>query len=250
MIGLTRDEKHHYSWNGSPKVPGVTSVIKMLDKSGPLIGWAKRETAACAIRNLPMLETMVKSGGPDAAQRWLSSIPDFQRDTAADLGSRVHLIAESITRGHEVEVDEAAAPYVDAYRRWYEATKPEVTHAEYMVFSEKHRYGGTADMSALIDGHRWLIDIKTGKSAYAETALQLAALHFADFSGRPGDETRYRIPRATRFGVLHIRPEGAALIPYDVTRDEFTAFLACRRLYDWQAERAPVIKQSEERKAA
>jgi hypothetical protein len=242
MTGLTRDEKHRYQWNGGGKVPGVTSVIKSLDKSGPLVGWAKRETAACAIRNLELLTAMVKDGGPAAAVEWLKRTPDYQRDTAAQLGTAVHALAEAVSRGIAVEVDETTAPFVSSYMKWREIYKPRVLNAEYMVYSETHRYGGTADMAAQINGETWLIDIKTGSGAYAETALQLAALHHADWAGRTDDPKKYAIPRATRFGVLHVRPEQTVLIPYDVTDAEFRAFLSCRYLTDWLELRAPAIK--------
>jgi hypothetical protein len=250
VSGLERSETHKYRWNGGSWQPGVTTVIRALDKSGPLVGWAKRETAACAVRNLEMLDTMVRSGGPEAATRWLAAIPDFQRDTAANLGTRVHALAEAIARKVEVEVDEDAAPFVTAYLRWRDIYKPRVVNAEFMVYSETHRYGGTADLAAKINGELWLIDIKTGKGAYAETALQLAGLHHADFAGRPNDAKRYKVPPATRFGVLHVRPEGAELIPYDVTETEFAAFLACRQLHDWLELRAPGIKMAPKEAAA
>jgi hypothetical protein len=241
-VGITRDEKHRYSWNGGPKVPGVTSVMKALDKSGPLVGWAKRETAACAVRNLPLLTQMVADGGPVAAVEWLKRTPDYQRDTAAELGTLVHALAEAISRGQEIEVDSTTEPFITALLRWRAVYQPKVLNAEYMVYSEAHRYGGTADMAARINGEVWLIDIKTGKGAYAETALQLAGLHYADWAGRTDDPKKYQLPRATRFGVLHVRPEGAELIPYDVTPDEFQAFVSCRYLTEWLELRAPVIK--------
>ncbi len=242
MTGLTRDEKHRYSWNGAGKVPGVTSVIKALDKSGPLVGWAKRETAACAIRNLPLLTTMVADGGPAAAVEWLKRTPDYQRDSAADLGTRVHAFAEALSNGLEIDLDDTARPFIEQYEKWRAIYKPQILNSEYMVYSESHRYGGTADMAARINGETWLIDIKTGSGAYAETALQLAALHYADWAGRPDDPKKYALPKATRFGVLHVRPEQAELIPYDVTQHEFEAFLSCRYLIDWLDVRAPVIK--------
>jgi hypothetical protein len=93
-----------------------------------------------------------------------------------------------------------------------------------------------------INGEIWLLDYKTGSGAYAETALQLAALHHADWAGLPNDPKKYALPKATRFGVLHVRPEQAELIPYDVTAREFEAFLACRYLTEWLELRAPVIK--------
>jgi hypothetical protein len=82
-----------------------------------------------------------------------------------------------------------------------------------MVCSPRYEYGGTADAFVEIDGEIWLLDYKTRAGVYPDTALQLAGLARAQFMGRPGDPTQYPVPFATRFGVLHIRPEGARLLP-------------------------------------
>lgn len=244
MTGLTRDDKHRYRWNDGPLVPGVTTVQGMKDKSGPLVGWAKREVAACAVRNIDMLQQMVQTGGPDAALQWLKNLPDYQRDSSADLGSRVHSLAEAIALGHDPDIGEVEAPFIEAYRRdFLERHRPVFLSVEFMVYSQRYLYGGTADAAVVIDGETWLIDYKTGTGVYPDTALQLAALRWADWLGRDGDPKKYRIPQATRFGVVHIRPEGAQLIPYSVTEDDFLAFLACRQLYTWVNERAPRIKE-------
>ncbi len=44
---------------------------------------------------------------------------------------------------------------------------------------------------------------------------------------------QYPVPTATRFGILHIRPEGARLYPVVVDRATVAAFLDARRLYAW-----------------
>lgn len=241
-LGLTRTARHEYRWNDGPLVPGVTSICAMKDKSGPLVGWAKRETAACAVRNLPMLATMVESGGPKAAIDWLKAIPDYQRETAADLGSRIHVLAEAIAKGEAVELTGEEQPFIAAYQRDFLTRKPRFLAVEAMVYSDHHRYGGTADAWVRLGTETWLIDYKTGSSIYGDTALQLAGLAFADWIGRPGDPKRYRIPRTTRFGVLHIRPEGARLVPYAINEDTFAAFLACRALYEWEKGQAQTVK--------
>ena len=81
------------------------------------MGWAKRETAACAVRNLDVQQKVVRRGGPGAAVDWLKRIPDYTRDASADLGSAVHAAAEAIARGEPVPVDESLRPCLAAYRR-------------------------------------------------------------------------------------------------------------------------------------
>jgi hypothetical protein len=231
-LGLTRDAAHVYTWNDGAKLygplPSVTTVNRILDKSGPLVGWAKRETAACAIRNLDMLVRMRDAGGDVAAADWLKRIPDFQRDSAADVGTRVHRLVEQLDQGAEPEVTAEEAPFVAAYRRFLAAYRPRFMAVEEMVCSLRHGYGGT------LDGQTWLLDVKTGSGLYPETALQLAAYGAADFIGRPGVAKRFRLPRVSRYGVIHVRPEGARLIEYLVDRGTFSAFLDARRLFAWQ----------------
>src|SRR5665811_2028211 len=115
-VGLVRDARHRYSWNGGPLYPSVTTILQIKDKLA-LVGWAKRETAACAVRNLDVLERMVRSGGPQAAVDWLKRIPDYARDASADLGSAVHAAAEAIARGEPVPLAEEVGPFIAAYRR-------------------------------------------------------------------------------------------------------------------------------------
>jgi len=237
-LGLSRTAGHVYTFNTGSEVfsplPSVTTVIGVLDKSGPLVGWAKRETAACAVRNLDMLVRMRETGGDAAATDWLKKIPDYQRDTAADVGSRIHALAEQINRGLEPAVTPDDAPFIEAYRAFLASFRPRFVAAEEMVVSLRHRYAGTFDAIAVIDGETWLLDLKSGSGVYPETALQLAAYGAADFIGRPGVARRFRLPRASRFGVIHVRPQGARLIEYRVDRGTFAAFLEARRLHAWQ----------------
>src|ERR1035437_6958266 len=196
-LGLVRDARHRYSWNGSPLYPSVTTILGIKDKPA-LVGWAKRETAACAVRNLDVLKRMVRSGGPQAAVDWLKRIPDYARDASADLGTAVHAAAEAIARGESAPVAEEVHPFVAAYRRdFLEAFQPRFIAVEAMVCSERYEYGGTADAFAEIDGEIWLLDYKTGAGVYPDTALQLAGLARAQFIGYPGDPTQYPLPAAT-----------------------------------------------------
>lgn len=244
MTGLLRNDAHFYSWNDGPWDPGVTTVKKMLDSSGPLIGWSKRVVAQNAVREVEFLAKKIELEGPAAAERWLKGLPDKERDAAADLGTKVHTLAEKYALGQESVWTDDIEPYITAYRRdFLDRYKPEFKHVEFMVYSERYRYGGTADAVCVINGETWLIDYKTGKGAYSDTALQLAALRWADFLGFAGDPQKYAIPNATRFGVVHIRPEGARLIPYRVTREDFDAFLYCRGLWTWVKERSENIME-------
>lgn len=233
QIGLARDEAHNYYLDGKGPIPSVTSILKIVDKSGPLIGWAKRTTAEAALRHVAELPKWVEDFGSDGAVSMLTKASNVIRDKAANAGSEIHGYAEAIAKGQEVEVPEDLAPFVASLRQWMIDFEPEYLAAEEMVYSS-HGYAGTLDCIVRIAGEVWMIDYKTSKGVYEETALQLAAYAAADFIGRPGDPTRYAIPSVDQYGVVHIRPEGAELVPYDVT-GAFDAFLAAKRLFEWRA---------------
>jgi hypothetical protein len=240
QIGLARNEKHEYFLDGKGPITSVTTILKIVDKSGPLVGWAKRITAEAAVRHAAELPTWVESFGEDGAVGMLTKAATVIRDKAANAGSEIHQFAEAITRGQDVVVPEELAPYVAAYRKWVADFEPEFLAAEEMVYSH-HGYAGTFDAIVRIAGEVWCVDYKTSRQCYPETSLQLAAYAFADHIGRPGDPTRYAIPKVDQFGVVHIRPEGAQLIPYDVTSETFDTFLEAKRLHDWHTGPAKAV---------
>jgi len=236
-LGLSRDAAHTYGWNDGHDVrwpiPSVTTVLRVVDRSGPLTGWARREVAACAVRNLDVLVAMRAEGGPNAAVNWLKAVPDYARDKAADRGTQVHLLAEQIVRGGEPEVPDELAGHVNAYRAFLREWNPRFLAVEQMVCCLTHGFAGTCDAIADIAGERWLLDIKTGHGVYPEAALQLAAYGAAQFIGRPGDPHRYRLPRATRFGVVHVQSDRAELVPVAVDHSTFASFLRALDLWRW-----------------
>lgn len=254
--GLTRDAKHFYSWEGEPSVPGITSVIGILDKPA-LVGWAKRETAKAAVRNWRTVAAMVADQPPiedqlsfHPAVAYLKATPGYQRDSAANVGTLVHAIAESIAKGETPTIADEHADFARSFiRDFVEKYHPKFhpLYVEAMVYHAGDAtvlpYGGTMDLFCQIDDETWLIDHKTSASGvYPETALQLAAGRYAQFIGRPDDSKQYAIPKVDRCGVLWLRPEGAELVPYDVTPREFQAFTACRMAWDWVNKRSKEVK--------
>lgn len=247
-VGIHRTAKHTYYWNGDGPFPGVTSVLKVIDKPA-LVAWAKRETAECAVRNIDLLAGMTRTGGDRMAVEWLKGIPDYARDQAASLGTRVHAAADAFAKGEPAELAAEEMPFIDAYRTALEREGITIEAAEFMVIGSvgAHRYGGTADLLAMIDGERWLIDLKTSKGTYKETALQLAAYGYADWIGFENNAEPYAVPPIERWGVLHIRPDiyttpqegGYRLIEYEVGESTRTAFEAAYRLSQWLAGASP-----------
>lgn len=242
--GIYRTDKHDYFWNGDGPYPGVTGILNVIDKPA-LTGWAKKATAECAIRNLELLAVMRQESGDLAAVNWLKGIPDYERDQAGNRGTRVHAAADAYARDEAIDLPVDEMPFLDAYRTALEREGLEIIASEFRIIGTAddlgNRYGGTGDLLAWRDGERWLIDVKTSKGTYRETALQLAAYGFADFIGFETDPQPYELPPVERYGVLHIRPDlyptaqdgGYRLIEYEVGESTFEAFQAAYRLSQW-----------------
>lgn len=231
MSGLTRDARHVYRWNDGDPIPSVTTILQTLSKPA-LVPWAQGIVAEAAIAHRADIEGWVAVGGVDGAVNLLKQAATTKRDKAANVGSDVHALAEAVVRGQPVIVPDELAPYVTAYQGFLSAFEPTFLAVEEMVVGDG--YAGTFDSIAEIAGEVWLLDIKTSKGGpYKDTALQLAAYGAADFIGRPGDPTQYAIPKIDQYGVVRVRPEGAELVPFDVTPGTYAAFRAALELWRW-----------------
>jgi hypothetical protein len=241
---------HRYYWNGKGPVPSVTTVLGIMDKPA-VVQWKAKESARAMFRALAAgAEPAPEPVTEEEMINWAVREADKARDTAASLGSSVHLLAdlvgqypggsESPYKGFQVSDD--TIPYLTAYRGFlgrYSASS--IVSSEHIVWS-LNGYAGTYDLIMLIDGELWLIDIKTSKGFYPEYGLQLAGYRWADSIILPGNPEAYPMPQIQRTGVLHLRPDqysdtGWRLIEYPTTYEkDYIAFLACLELYRWKSE--------------
>jgi len=248
--GVYMNDRHQYWLNGDGPVPSVTTVLGIMDK--PAVGVFKAKEAAKALLNLYRNhpEALQWSKPDDEIIKWALAQADKVRDTAASLGSSVHLLADlegmpsgaSETAYKGFQVSDDTIPYLEAYRGFlgrYSASS--IVSSEHAVWSLQG-YAGTYDLMMTIDGELWLIDIKTsGKGPYPEWGLQLAGYRWADYIVLPGDPVLYPMPQIQRAGVLHLRPDlytdtGWRLIEYPISYDldYRKGFLAALELYRWR----------------
>lgn len=258
QIGAYRTQDHRYYWNGKGPLPSVTSILSVLDKPA-VVQWAKRTVAEFSVRSFHdgSLGEKLTMDGDTEATRWLASLPDYQKDTAAKLGSGVHLLADMASRAsgsdsETFQVSDQEKPYLDAFQgflRYLKGQGAYIVSSEKMVWSTDG-YAGTYDLIVKADsmfpneyfpGQMWLIDIKTSKGYYPETALQLVAYGYADQIILEGNPDGYPMPIVNRYGVLHLRPElypdtGYRLIEYPIQESDYVAFLGALELYRWKQE--------------
>lgn len=231
---IFRSADHQYTFDGVT-YPGVTGILKVLDKSGPLMGWASRMTAEAAVSLIPALPAMLEATGPEGVVKALTARSAWKNEEARDLGTDVHAMAELIAKGLPVPaMSETTLKRVDAYEQWWRTSGWQLRCAEGMVVNATKGYGGTLDLLCYDkDGKTVLADIKTGKGVYAETGLQLAAYGDAEWLDM-GDGSLYAMPAVDRYAVIHVTADTVREIEMPVGESTRRAFGACMELARWR----------------
>lgn len=258
--GLPFDDQPERFWS-------VTTIIKGALPSRALQEWGMREVASYAVANYRQLYAMLNGSfritrdddgrtlmtiedqdAVAAAIEWLRESPYRERERKADIGSAVHEQAEAHVLGKPMPpIPEKIAGYVDSYRAFladwapdyieFEAEGETLWLAEASVFNRSEAYGGTLDaiMDLPAPYGRCLVDYKTGKGVYHETALQLAAYRHAEFIGLPGG-IEWPMPNVDGCAVLHLTQSGYELLPVIADETIFRHFLWARENFRWIEE--------------
>lgn len=132
--------------------------------------WYPRVTKILEIKSKPALENFFKEvGNYDSAER--------VKNKSAEEGTIVHEAVQKFltgdTRAHPPEI----TPAMSALKIFHE-TRKIFFHPEFVerrIWSHRHRYAGTVDALATIDGKFGVLDIKTSTGFYPEYNLQTAA---------------------------------------------------------------------------
>jgi len=235
---ITRSVDHRYTFEGIT-YPGVTSILGALDKSGPLMGWAARETATAAVRLLPQLPDILATTGPEGVVKMLTARSSWTRDEAAQLGTDVHGLADLLVQGKPLPpMTDTQTKRVEHYAAWWERSGWTLRLSEAMVIQkgshEQGGWGGTFDLLAYDQDKRTVMaDIKTGKAVYKEAVLQMAAYGMASIVQPAGAARTYPLPLPDRYVVLHVTADGVREVEVNVGTPERMAFLACLELHHW-----------------
>lgn len=232
---------HSYLLDGY-RAPGVTSVIGLLDKPA-LVGWAAKTTAAFAVENW---DTLAKLPITDRLTR-LEKARFGQNRTAIIRGHRLHAMGEALAKGETVDVPAEHRDAVEAYARFLDDWQLETVATEIPCAHGEYRYAGTLDLIAESPKlGRVLLDLKTGKGVYSETALQLAAYRNADLwlekievTGPRGGKRTETVERSGSLGIdrcavahLPVGAEQVSLVPLVTDAGVWSAFLYLLEVYE------------------
>ena len=120
-------------------------------------------------------------------ESWLKDVghnADLIMRRAGKEGTQVHEAAEALVKGEEVSWmdDYGNARYsqivwemILKFYDFWTTYKPELISAEDFVWSDEHKYAGTADLVCKMNGETWLLDLKTSNSIHKSYDLQLAS---------------------------------------------------------------------------
>ena len=233
--GLKFSEASHRYWLDGKPVPGVTSIIGVLDKPA-LPKWAAGEVAKFVAENPAAVEAL-RPLGVDAMVKALKETPWKKRDDAAERGTDFHDIAERLLRGEDVAVPDPLIGMAESALAFLEGWKVEPVLIEQAVASREHHYAGKLDLVADVTGpdsgrHRAILDWKSGKRIYTSACWQLNAYAGAEFYGLEGKETPMSDLGITAAYGIHIRADGYDVYPLRFGPDVYAEWLVIRQAYD------------------
>lgn len=232
---------------GGPDLVSVTNVLDTsVNKSMALVPWGVKLTVEYVLDNVASIARQLLTDRIGIT-RTIKAVHIAVREAAADLGDRVHAVAEARLLRAPIADDPEVAPYLTQFDLWLASWGVDIDqHVEATEITVLHRrlgYAGTADLLIWLPtgpGGRlelWLIDYKSSatrpaKSVYPENTLQLAALRYAETVLLP-DDTEQPMPRIERTGVLNLRARSHALVPMPAGRDAHRAFRGALETTRW-----------------
>lgn len=192
------------------KLPSVTEILGGLGwKYAPLMAWANkigREGRTLSEGSRDAME--IGSIAHDLIEDWILARPQRERGTTP------------------VDLWEPAVGCLHKFVAWWRAEhwsgRFHAMCTEIAMVDRERGYGGTADLVGLLDGEPIVLDYKTGKSVYAETAIQLAAYaelwsahgHAIEVDGDDEPLSQEQIDlrkehrRIERAGIIHVPVDG------------------------------------------
>ena len=221
--------------------------------------WYPRVTRIVSIKSKPGLSNFYNEVGMAGAKAISAK--------SAEEGTLVHEVAEALLMGDTPEIPSSIAPAIAAFRSFMEQKEIEIPEGgvERRILHSEHRYAGTIDVLAKVNGKFGVLDIKTSRSIYRDYNLQTSAYVEALLDDFPDIETRWilRIDQSERCAVCgatrrtkggrekvhearggpscaaHEWCETEGIVEFQEFPDwksDFEAFLGAKRLWEWENE--------------
>ncbi len=237
------------------------NVEDFKEKSGYIIDgqWYPRVTKIVEIKSKPALYRFYGEAESYNAAKAIT-------ENSAKEGTLIHEVVEKLMVGEKPEIPSEIAPAVQAFNEFMETHNIHVDKefVEKRICHTRHRYAGTIDTLALIDGKFGVLDIKTSQAIYRDYNLQTSAYIEALLHELPTLETRWilridQIKKCLECGST-MRPKGGRnkirrgkqkpcleaehkwsdlngvveIQEFPFWKEDFEAFLGAKRLWEWE----------------
>lgn len=225
----------------------VTTILQAVNKPA-LVGWAAKEERLMTIQAAADLYQDIHGTPQMSRPTYLTTlnarigkVKAHQKllAKASEIGAQAHALIEWNMRrslgqvvGPEPKIGEKALWAFMAFEDWSKSVDLTPLLIEQVVFSYAHRYAGTMDLLAEVNGVVTLIDFKTGKSVYGEAHLQNAAYQVA--LAEMGHQ-RAEAGLILRLPKVETDPTFEA-VPVPPVDTLFPVFLAVKQVWEWWVE--------------
>ena len=188
-VDLLFDRRLHSYKVGDEIVPSATKVLGVISKPA-LVPWALKVGVEWLEEKMFKDEESSSNGthvykSPLSLESIIKGIKSAHRQTstsAINIGIITHDWVEEAINFHmkggvipKLPTQEEALNSIDAFQSWVQENEIEWLSSEEKLYHRKHKYAGTVDARAYINGEYCVIDWKTSKAVYPEYHLQVAA---------------------------------------------------------------------------
>jgi len=242
------DGLRFYSWQGRD-LPSVTTIRRLAGLPHNLHQWTLTQVINRAVDDWPGISAQLATGEPtslEAVRKHLRLAATEERDRKAALGKAVHEAAEANKALTEVGPD--IAPFLRQDHDWRQQSRADIVLVERQVWNLTVGYAGTFDRIVRFpDGSLWIVDLKTGKGAYGEHALQLMAYVMAEFVGNDDQvdvEATELLRQVSGIAVLHLRSRSWEFHSLRPDHDTWVAFRGLLAFATWIHDHADIEQVS------
>lgn len=179
-IELCFDPTTHTYTVDNEIIYGVTSICGILNKPAILF-WAVNKAVDYIDKNLKVGVAVDEIGKVNLLKE-AKYAHRRHKETAGDLGTIVHTWLEGYIKAvlnklplPELPINKEIRLGVETVLDWIKKHEITFISSERKVYSKKHKYAGTLDAEARINGHLAVIDFKTSSGIYPEHFLQTSA---------------------------------------------------------------------------
>lgn len=130
--------------------------------------WYPRVTSILSIKAKPALYKFYADQPSFAAA-------EKMKNKSADEGTLLHETVEAILAGQSPTIPDLVRPAVEKFLEFQSKNDIVAQQIESRIASKKHRYAGTIDVLAELNGKLGVLDIKTSYAIYRDYNLQAAA---------------------------------------------------------------------------